>query len=325
MRRFVGLAGLSVVVCAVVGAAPQTTFKVGTRTVAVYATVTDQTGRLVPDLTRDRFEIEDDGRPQPLTVFANDIQPITIVMLLDRSASMEGRYELVRDAAEAFVRQLRPSDKARIGSFSRRIQIDPPEFTSDLTALVAILRTQLQERGPTPLWNAVDAGITALGREEGRRVILVFTDGTDFPFDFTTRNRTLKDVMKRADDENVMVYAIGLGGQRAPTAIVVGATGRERSRRVVPMVSPPIMPVGRPDSGLPLLAAETGGGYFELSSASDLATTFTRVAEELHHQYVLGFTPDTLDGKTHRLSVRITGQAAGMSVRARQTYLASPP
>jgi VWFA-related protein len=329
MRRGFGLAGRLVVVCVVVytgaGAARQTTFKVGTRTVAVYATVTDQTGRLVPDLPRDRFAVEDDGRPQPLTVFANDIQPITIVMLLDRSASMEGRYELVREAAEAFVRQLTPADQARIGSFSRRIQIDPPEFTSDLTTLVAILRTQLQERGPTPLWNAVDAGISALVHEEGRRVILVFTDGTDFPLDFTRRNRTLKDVMKRADEENVMVYAIGLAGQRAPTTIVVGATGREQTRRVVPMVSPPIMPVGRPDPGLPLLAAETGGGYFELTSASDLPSTFTRVAEELHHQYVLGFTPDTLDGKTHRVSVRVTGPADGMSVRARRTYLASPP
>jgi Ca-activated chloride channel homolog len=321
-----GLAGLLGALGAVLAAAPQTTFKAGTRTVAVYATVTDEHARLVPDLPADRFEVEDEGRVQPLTVFTNEIQPITIVMLLDRSGSMEGNFALVRQSAEAFVKQLGPSDKARIGSFSNRIQVDPEDFTSNHGELVRILGSQLQERGPTPLWNAINLGITALVREEGRRVILVFTDGTDFPFNFSSRNSTLREVMKRADEENVMVYAIGLAGQRVATPIAVPPTGRARSRRPVAAVSPPIMPVGRPDPGLALIASETGGGYFELTSTSDLAATFTRVAEELHHQYLLGFSPDTLDGKPHRLTVKVrNAQGETMSVRARKTYLASPP
>src|SRR5690349_16513954 len=74
-------------------AAPQEpTFKGENRTVAVYATVTDLDGRLVPDLNRDRFTVLDDGKPQPLTFFANDIQPITVAMLLDRSGSMRRNY-----------------------------------------------------------------------------------------------------------------------------------------------------------------------------------------------------------------------------------------
>jgi VWFA-related protein len=326
MRRLAAVAGLLGGLGAVgasMGAELQTTFKVGTRTVAVYATVTDDGGRLVPDLTREDFEIADDGVRQALTVFANDVQPITMVMLLDRSGSMEGQFAFVRQAAEAFVGELSLADRVRIGSFSKRIQIDPADFTSDRGALVSILQTQLQERGPTPLWNAVNAGITALLREEGRRVILVFTDGTDFPFDFTSRSSSLKEVMKRADEENVMVYAIGLAGRRSPTPIVVGETGRPGSRRAAPTVTPPVMPVGRPDPGLALIAAATGGGYFELTSATDLKATFTRVAEELHRQYVLGFTPQTLDGKPHTLTVRV--RSATMSVRARKTYLASPP
>src|SRR5437870_13731291 len=73
-------------------------FKGGTRTVAVYATVTDETGRLMPDVARDVFEVDDNGKPQPIAVFANDVQPITVVMLLDRSGSMQANFRLVEKA-----------------------------------------------------------------------------------------------------------------------------------------------------------------------------------------------------------------------------------
>src|SRR5229473_4475542 len=89
------------------------TFKVGNRTVAVYATVTNAEGRLVPDLPRDTFTILDNGKPQPLTLFANDLQPITVVMLLDRSGSMRANFKIVEQAAERFVDVMLPADKAR--------------------------------------------------------------------------------------------------------------------------------------------------------------------------------------------------------------------
>ena len=132
------------------------TFSGANRTVAVYATVTDAAGRLVPDLGRDQFQIDDNGKPQELTLFANEIQPITVVMLLDRSTSMRRNFELVEKAAEEFVKVMLPADKARIGSFSDRIQVDPRDFTADHDELVKILRTELQFEGPTPLWNAVN-------------------------------------------------------------------------------------------------------------------------------------------------------------------------
>src|SRR5919198_3381289 len=128
---------------------------------------------------------------------------------------------------------MRPADKARIGSFSNRIQVDPQEFTSDHEELLKILRTELQEEGPTPLWNAVNVGITALLHQQGRRVVLVFTDGVDMPMNFSNNNSSLKSVMKRAEEENVMVYAIGLAGSqtrgvipRAPTRGGYGFPGR---------------------------------------------------------------------------------------------------
>src|SRR6185503_12488888 len=309
----------------------QPAFISGTRTVAVYATVTNAAGRLVPDLSRDDFTIEDDGKRQPLTVFSNDVQPITVVMLLDRSGSMKLNFELEEQAAEAFVRAMGPADKARIGSFGTRVQIDPPDFTSDREALAKVLKTELQSDGPTPLWNAVDTAIDKLLLEQGRRVVLVFTDGVDMPLNFSNKNKSLKDVMKRAEERDIMVYAIGLAGQTG----MPGLQGRTPDRggrgglgpggfgglggRGGPGANQP--QVEKPDEGLPKIAAATGGGYFELTSARDLASTFARVADELHRQYALGFTPEKLDGKMHDLTVRLSSPT--LTARARKRYLAS--
>jgi VWFA-related protein len=285
--------------------------------------VTDATGRLVPDLTRDSFEVYDNGKPQTIVTFASDLQPITIVVLLDRSLSMLRNFELVQEAAGAFVDRLLPADKARIGSFSDRIQVDPREFTSDKQAMRTILQTELQPAGPTPLWNAVGVGMTALLHQEGRRVVLVFTDGMDSPLNGSSHNVTIKDVIKRAEQEDVMVYAIGLvggtpfgggyghrggyGGYRGGGG--GGGYGRGGGQQ------------DRPDPGLQKVASASGGGYFELTQTRDLSSTFARVADELHRQYLIGFVPQKLDGKSHKLDVRVKGE--GLTARARQSYVAS--
>jgi VWFA-related protein len=146
-------------------------------------------------------------------------------------------------------------------------------------------------------------------------VILVFTDGMDSPMRFGANNSSLKDVMKRAEEEDVMVYAIGLAPSEFP-----GAGGFPGGPRGFGRSFPGRASAGRPDEGLAKIAAVTGGGYFELTSTRDLASTFARVADELHHQYALGFTPMSLDGKMHVLDVRVAGE--GMAVRARKSYLA---
>jgi VWFA-related protein len=337
--------GLLLLVVALHGQQPPT-FTGVNRTVAVYATVTDAGGRLVADLTRDQFQIDDNGKKQELTIFANEIQPITVVMLLDRSTSMRRNFDLVEKAAEEFVSVMLPADKARIGSFSDRIQVDPRDFTSDHDELVKILRTELQVEGPTPLWNAVNVGITALLHQQGRRVVLVFTDGMDAPMN-SSKNSSLKDVMKRAEEENVMVYAIGLAGSSGGSGSGGGyggpgggghrggGGGGGGGRRGGGFGGGGRGGYGggrgyggggqgdKPDEGLPKIAAATGGGYFELTSTDDLASTFTRVADELHHQYALGFTPTTLDGKMHTLQVRLVKE--GLTARARKSYLATTP
>ena len=193
------------------------TFGAANRTVALYATVTSPQGRLVTDLGREDFSVDDNGKRQPLTLFSNDVQPITLIMLLDRSGSMKPNFDLEQRAAEAFVREMFPQDKARIGSFAKYIQIDPEDFTSDRDKLLKILRNDLQEDGPTPLWNAIDRAIDKLVIEKGRRVILVFTDGVDMPL-LPGHNKSLKDEMKRAEERThgLRDWAAGETGYRWP-------------------------------------------------------------------------------------------------------------
>lgn len=273
------------------GAQQQPTFRSGTRTVPIYATVTDATGRLVPDLERGDFEVFDAGKKVEVTVFENAIQPITVVVMLDTSGSMTMNLDLLKQAATQFVIRLLPQDRARIGSFSDKIRVSPPDFTGDRDELIRILRDDIQYGNPTALWDATDAGMTALKDVEGRRVVLVFTDGAD-----TYSDRSQHDILRRGRDGEFLVYAIGL---------------RSRMRG---------QGVTRPDPGLRKVAEETGGGYFELTHTDELNSTFTRVAAELHSQYVLGFNPETLDGKVHKLDIVIN--RPGLVARARKSYLA---
>jgi Ca-activated chloride channel family protein len=324
MRILVRLAlvvSLSVCAVAVRPKAQEPVFRIGAGTVAVYVTVSDEAGKLVPNLGRDDFEVYDNGKRQTLTLFESGVQPITIVLMLDRSGSMISNFTLVRSAAEQFVGQLLPADKARIGSFANRIQLDPREFTNSTAQLIEILRTELQDPGPTPLWNAVNVAITALQHQDGRRVILMFTDGVDRPMN--SHSVSLAEAIKNAEEHDVMVFAIGLASRNYfPGARRGGLPGRN------PGVGAMGAPGGigqqpefeKPDAGLPRIAIATGGGYFELTSASNLPATFTRIADELHRQYSLAFTPEALDGKTHKLEVRL--RQPGLKVRARKTYVA---
>ena len=223
------------------------------------------------------------------------------------------------------------ADKARIGSFSKAIQIDPTDFTSDRETLLKILRNDLQDDGPTPLWNAVDTGIDKLLLEQGRRVVLVFTDGVDMPLNFSNNNKSLKDVMKRAEEQDVMVYAIGLAGENgcagfraAPIArgtMSPGAIGGLGGRGLGGYSGGRPQMEG-PDEGLPKIAAATGGGYFELTSPRDLAFDVSRASPTSCIISTRSASrPEKLDGKMHDLTVKTS--RPDVTVRARKRYLAS--
>jgi Ca-activated chloride channel family protein len=272
--------------------------KVSTQTVPIYATVIDSDKRLVADLTQDDFEVYDNGRLQTLTNFVNEVTPFTAVVMLDTSGSMTLNLEFVKHAAEEFVIRLLPEDKAKVGAFNDKIQVLPRDgpFTNDRDRLIRLLKEGLDFGYPTRLWDAVDESIANLEPVEGRRVVVVFTDGDD-----SASKLGVGEVMTRAREKDVMVYAIGMQSEYF--------NGQSRQRT-------------RPDRRLKGLAEETGGGYFELTKKDDLGPTFTRVAQELHSQYVLGFSPATLDGKVHKLEVKVKRQ--GMTARGRKSYLAAP-
>jgi Ca-activated chloride channel family protein len=278
---------------ALAGETQQPTFRSGTEVVSLFVTVADKGGRLVPDLEQEDFEILDNGKPQPIVYFENVVQPITAVVMLDTSGSMTASISLMKDAAEQFFLRLLPADRARVGAFNDRVEMSA-QFTGDRDALIRDTR-ELRFGNSTRLWDAVAMSLDELSGIEGRRVIVAFTDGAD-----TGSRARFGNMMDRARADEVMVYAIGFesnyfNGQR--------------------------MVRSEPDSGLRKIADETGGGYFHLQKTAELSPTFTRVAQELHAQYVMGFTPTQHDGKVHRLDVRIG--KPGMTARARRSYVAA--
>ena len=290
------LAGAVLVGVMVSGGAPggtraqQTTFRSsGTIIVPVPATVVDKEGRLVPSLEREDFTVLDNGKPVELTVFESGSEPFTAVVMLDFSGSMTLYLDLLKQAAEQFILRMLRTDRAQVGAFSDKIQFSGT-FTSDRDDLIFALR-DLQFGNPTRLYDAIYESQTMLAKERGRKVVVVFTDGED-----TASKRNFGDVLNRARQENVMIYAIGLESEI-------------QGRRT------------RPDKSLRRLAEETGGGYFELKKTAELAPTFTRVVQELHSLYTLGFSPAALDGKEHRVEVRLS--QPGMLARARRSYIAS--
>jgi VWFA-related protein len=278
----------------------QAQFRTGTELVSVYTTVQEPSGRLVPDLRREDFIVTDNGKVQPITFFSNEISPFSVVIMLDRSGSMLQHRVTVQDAAAAFVSQMLPGDRARIGSIGTRISISPPEFTGNRLALLETLSQPLGG-GASPIWLSVDQSITALHGLSGRRVILLFSDGDDEPADTNPRTpfKALYDRVKRS---GVMVYSVGFA-----------STQTENGR----------IKIKAPDKKLRELAVVSGGGYFEIRDTADLSRLFSRVIEELHRQYWIGFEPPKRDGKFHDIKVRVN--KPGLIARARQSYLAPPP
>src|SRR6266850_6397945 len=292
MRTFTTLA-LIVTAALAATAQQEPTFRATTQIVSVPTTVTDAQGRLVPSLEQEQFSILDNGKPQEITFFQSETQPFTVVVMLDYSASMTANLDLLRAATEQFLIRMLPQDKGQVGAFSDKIEFSG-QFTNDRDDLISALR-DLQYGNPTRLWDAVDQSIEMLKPVDGRKVVLVFTDGDD-----TYSKIGFGSVLNHAKENEVMVYAIGLQSQYF------------NGQRLVR---------SQPDRSLRKIADETGGGYFELKKTDELAPTFTRVAQELHSLYTLGFAPAALDGKEHKLDLRM--KQPGQTARARKTYVAS--
>ena len=269
----------------------QPAFRSVVHTVPVYVTVQDGEGRLVPDLTQDDFEVLDDGEPVDVIFFSNDIVPLTVALLLDMSGSMAPDFQLVRRSTAQFFLTLRPDDRVRLGTFGREVALSP-HLTGDFAALNRVLEQEVwpSQNAQTPLWTAIREAMRSLDAESGRRVVITLSDGVDscdYEDGFCAK---ADDVERQALDEGFLTYAVGMEG-------------------------------GGLDERLRELAERTGGGFFVLQDNAQLAAVFARIADELHRQYALAFTPRELDGETHMLEVRLKGR--GLRARARESYLAA--
>ena len=254
--------------------------------VPVFATVTARDGTFATGLTKDDFTVLDNGKPQEIVSFAEATQTISVSLILDTSGSMGAALPRVMAAAGVFLDNLRADDRAMVGS----LLYVGPTFTSDKQRLRTSMDLLPRDPG-SPVWLALDRAISALRPETNRRVIVIYTDGRNSNLGQRYPPRiTESSVGVRVEAEDVMVYAIGFEG--------VSLAG-----------------------GMRTLARRSGGRATELRRTDNLGSALAAVADELHHQYLLGFTPAVFDGQTHRLEVRV--RRPGLTIRARERYIAT--
>ncbi|HXT71306.1 MAG TPA: VWA domain-containing protein [Vicinamibacterales bacterium] len=283
-------------------------FRSSSDIVPIFVTVTDKEGRLVSGLTREDFQILDNGVAQPVALFDSAPQPISVIALLDVSGSMSENLPILARATAALVQRLREDDVMKLGTFGQRIAFTPA-FTRDAPELMKGLPRTVPASAPTPLWRAVDEALTAVGTAtSGRRVVVVLSDGKDSGPEIGQKIVTPANLRDRAQKEDVMLYGIGL--RSAPGPVAPGGV-----RSLADVLKSPA-----PDPTLGSLALGTGGGYVELNAREDLAATFTRIADELHRQYMLGFVPPARDGKEHAVEIRL--KRPELTSQARKTYIA---
>lgn len=289
---------------------PQQRFRSGADTVYVPVSVTDIGGRFVRTLEKDDFTIFDNGQLQEITIFDREYQTISAIVMLDASASMLNSFDRVLSAANDFVVRLMPGDQARIGSFSEEVQISP-DFTGDRDALLEVFANEFNVRigRRTRLWDAMHQAVETLANTDGRRVVIVVTDGVD-----SWSTKTFDDVVSAARRHNVAVFAVRVDhNDRRGQSIEFsrGPDGSSPGRRSA-----------QPRGGFETLTRETGGGFVAVDALWAHQAPFTDIMLDLHSAYTLGFTPSVLDNKVHSLNVRVRGR--DLQVKSRRSYLASP-
>jgi hypothetical protein len=290
----------------------------GTVTVDVLAERADGTAAL--SLGQQDFDLKCDGAPCAVTWFSGTDRPLSIVLLLDASTSFwvaHGSDSVRQAVEEIFIPSLKAGDRARIGNIVGRPFLSAT-FTSDPKALKDAVHTALSPSkadrfGPSPIWDAVDAAITALASEPGRRAILVITDGRA-----TGDRHGLLDVIGHANAANVTIDAIGDEGKdemlQDDKSVVRGGPGR-----ALAALSGDTGGLYQKDTGTGLLVPLESSAPGDVPSGT-LMQTIDRAMTRLHQMYLVGFAPPVRDNRQHTLEVHVTGPP--LTIYARKTFLA---
>lgn len=272
--------------------------------VEVYVTIKDRIGRYITDLTPEDFTILEDDAPQEISLFTTERKPVNIILLLDVSLSMkkESRLETAIKAGQIFVEELEPEDRVSVVTFSDDVQV-LQEFTSDRSRILGAIQSVLPQRG-TALYDAVWSSVRRLGQEEGRRALVLLSDGQDLAFDGMSAGsaHTFEQAISESLRQQATVYAIGLGEQLENDYDF----NRLHSAKEV----------------LTRFASDTGGRFFPVRRAGRLKSAFSDVLDELRFQYTIGYRPtnDRRDGTWRGIQVDV--KRSGLNVAARKGYFA---
>jgi VWFA-related protein len=319
--------------------------KLDTFLVTIPVSVTDRYGKFEPFLTKRDFRIFEDGVEQRIESFESVSMPFHVVLVLDTSMSTRFKHEDIQDAAFTFVNQLREDDKVMVMSFDSRVKTHC-EFTNDREELrEAIYRTR--SGGSTKLYDAVKQVLAEkLSRIEGRKAVVLFTDGVD-----TSSRTTASNTLDLVEEADALVFSVRYDteerGQRGPWGTPGGRTppvgwpspnprGRGRwpfsqlfgqlagqwPQGRIPQPQSDSDEYQRAERYLQELADRSGGRVYKGDTMSGVADAFARIAEELRYQYRLSYYPtnSNRDGMMRKIKVRV--EKPDLVVRARSGYKA---
>jgi VWFA-related protein len=290
--------------------------RIETTLVIVPVMAMDKDGKYLPGLVSANFEVYEDGVKQEISDFGGVETPIHVALVLDVSGSTSYKLEDIQDAAMDFVDQLRPQDRVMVVSFDRQTRVEA-EFTNEREKLLrAIMRTQ---PGPfTSVRDAIDLTMTErLDKIQGRKAIVVFTDGVDN----ASYLATWEDVKARVEESGVIVYPVRYNTMEDWMPFLTAPASQRKERGTV-VNSDFKEDYERAAQNLKNLATASGGRYYEVETISDTKQAFANIAEELRRYYWLGYYPANTahDGKYHKINVVIS--KPGAVVRARPGYRA---
>jgi VWFA-related protein len=201
------------------------TLKTDTNLVSVPVIATDANGTYIPDLAQEEFAIAEDGKPQQIAFFAKVSQPFHVVLMLDTSASTQDKLRVIQQAANTFVDQLQPADRVKVISFDDEVK-DRNEFTSDRSVLKAAINSTRPGKG-TKVYDAFELALSNVRRIQGRKAIVLFTDGVDWHSDQATFDGTVRGL----DEEGVIVYPI-----RYDTRALTEQIARDQAQESTPQL-----------------------------------------------------------------------------------------
>jgi Ca-activated chloride channel family protein len=277
------------------------TFGTGIEIINLSLSVTDARNNFVTDLDSREFAVFEDGIRQELSLFTHENLPISMVLMIDTSASMEEKIQTAQTAAIRFTKTLRPQDVAEIVSFNDRTTTLQP-FTSDPALLETAIR-KTEASGPTALHNALYVALKELMKDKRaaelrRRAIVLLSDGED-----TASLVSDDQVLELARKSEINIYAISLRQNRV----------QDRARQAF----------SQAEYLVNALTRDTGGRAYFPSSISELDSVYDRIAEELRTLYSVGYVSSNArrDGKWRRIVVRVPDRD-GLTVRHKLGYYA---